>query len=309
MNPNDLLLWMSAKKSGTWSRYRAAVDELQLSEEPSNYDEDISEGVSGSNSFPIHHRLRLNFGRLGHVEFFRKDFKNGWCVVPPILVCSANKSDATGILCGARTDHILAQLQGVVNIRVSVTNQIECPDRIEIVAEEKGQLEQLAVSAGLYIQADAPRVLLASAPPVDDWQYRTPAEFPFGEDWEVHRFSAETLKWSLATAEEARAASFGLYRFRIAHQLQYYIQLRGRVYKIPVQVGKYLVLRKKRQHVVVYDADNHTFSVPVSYRPPLLVDRALTLCSGLIPYVENGHLIYPNVSSSIAMTATSLLRQ
>ena len=309
MNPNDLLLWMSAKKSGTWSRYRAAVDELQVSEDLANYDEDLGEGVPDNSSLPIHHRLKLNLERLGHAEFFRKDFKNGWCVVPPILVYSANEAGVTGILCGARTDHILAQLQGTANIRVSLTNQIECPDRVEIIAEEKGQLEQLAVSAGLYVQADAARVLLASAPPVDDRQYRTPAEFPFGEDWEVHRFSAETLKWLSATAEEARAASFGLYRFRIAHQLQYYIQLRGRVYKIPVQVGKYLVLRKKRQHVVVYDGDNHTFSVPVSYRLPLLVDRALTLCTGLIPRIENGRLIYPNVSSSIAMTTASLLRQ
>ena len=309
MNPNDLLLWLSAKKSGTWSRYRAAVDELQIFEEKSNDDEDLGEDVPDNTSLAIHHRLRLNLERLGHAEFFRKDSKSGWCVVPPILVCSASKVGATGILCGARTDHILAQLQALTNIRVSLTNQIECPDRIEVVAETREQLEQLAASIGLYYQANATKMLLASIPPVDNWQYRTPAEFPFGEDWQVHRFSAETLKWVSAIAEEARAASFGLYRFRIAHQLQYYIQLHGGVYKIPVQVGKYLVLRKKRQRVVVYDVDNHTFSVPVSYRLPLLVDRALTLCSGLVPRIENGRLLYTNVSSSIAMTAASLLRQ
>jgi len=309
MNPNDLLLWMSAKKSGTWSRYRAVVDELQVSEEPSNYDEDVGEDVPNNSSFPIYRRLRLNLERLGHAEFFRKDFKSGWCIVPPILVCSANKADTIGILCGARTDHILAQLQGVANICVSVTNQTDCPDRIEIIADDSQQLEQLAASIGLYYQANTVQMLLASIPPVDDLQYRTSTEFPFGEDWEVHRFSVTTLKWSSATAEEVRAALFGLYRFRIAHRLQYYIQLHGRVYKIPVQVGKYLVLRKKRQHVVVYDADKHTFSVPVSYRPPLLMDRALTLYSGLIPRIEKGHLIYHNVSRSIAMTVTSLLRQ
>ena len=77
MNPNDLLLWLSAKKSGTWSRYLAAVDELQASEEPSNYDDDLGEGVPDNSSFPIHHRLRLNFEILGHAEFFRKDYKNG----------------------------------------------------------------------------------------------------------------------------------------------------------------------------------------------------------------------------------------
>ena len=311
MSQNDLLLWLSAKKSGTWRRYRAAVDELQIFKELSNSDEDLGEDALDNTSLPIYHRLRLNLERLGHVEFFRKDFKSGWRIVPPILACSSNKENAIGILCGARTDNILGKLLGATNLRVSVTQQIECPDRIKIIADEPllGHLEQLANSTGLYFQANATQMLLASMPPVDDWQYRMLAELPFGEDWDVHRFSAETFKWSSATAEEARDASLGLYRFKIAHQLQYYIRFHGSTYKIPVQMGKYLMLIKKRKRVVLYNTENQTFSVPVSCRPPLLVDRALTLCSGLIPCIDNGRLTYANVSSSIAMTAVNLLRQ
>ena len=309
MNPNDLLLWMSAKKSGTWSRYQAAVDELQISEELSNDDEDLGEDFTDNTSLPIHHRLRLNFERLGHAEFFRKDFKSGWRVVPPVLVCSSNKTNVVGILCGARTENILDKLKTAANSRIFVTQQIECPDRIEILAEEREYLEQLAVSIGLYFQENATKMLLASVPPVDNWQYRTLAELPFGEDWKVYRFSVDSLGWSAATIGEARAASSGLYRFRIAHRLEYYVTLHNRAYKIPVQAGKYLLLRKKRKHVVIYNTDKRTFSVPLSCRPPLLVDRALTLCSGLIPCIDGGRLIYSNVSRSIAITATNLLRQ
>src|SRR2546430_1413039 len=99
MNPNDLLLWLSAKGSGTWSRYRAAVDELQLSGDENDNDEEIADDVPDRSSFPIHYRLKLNLERLGHAEFFRKDFQNGWRVVPPTLACNETEKGAFGILC------------------------------------------------------------------------------------------------------------------------------------------------------------------------------------------------------------------
>ena len=309
MSPNELLFWMSAKKTGTWSRYKAAVEELLISEELSNDEEDIGEDIPDNANLPIYLRLKFNFERLGHAEFFRRDFNNGWRVVPPILVCSYDKTNAVGILCGARTNKILDNLQKSNEILVTLTTQIECPDRIEIITENQGELEQIAASIGLYYQANTINMFMASVPPVDNWQYRTPAELPFGEDREVHRFSVDSLGWSATTAEQARNASFGLYRFKFAYLNEYYIKLRNRTYKIPVHTGKYLVLRKKRKHVVIYNTDNQTFSVPVSCRPPILVDRALTLCSGLIPYVNCGLLTYTNVNSSVAMTAAKLLRQ
>ncbi|MEW8232445.1 MAG: hypothetical protein AB2745_19140 [Candidatus Thiodiazotropha endolucinida] len=309
MNPNDLLLWMAAKKSGTWSRYRAAIDELQISEELNSDDEDLEEDVPDDTSLPLHHRLKLNLERLGHAEFFRKDFESGWRVVPPILACGSRGMGVSGILCGARTDDILDKVSEISSSPISVTEQTECPDRIEIVAEELSYLEQLAISSGLYFQPDAVDMLLASIPPIDNWQYLAQAELPFGEDWEAHRFSTESLGWLSVTVSEVRATSLGLYRFRIGHRLEYYAGLRGKTYKIPVQVGKYLLLRRRRKHVVAYNSDTQVFSVPVTCRPPLLVDRALTLCSGLVPCIEGGRLIYTNVSRSAAMTAKNLLRQ
>jgi len=310
MNPNDVLLWFSAKGSGSWGRYRAAVDELQMSEDPNGNEEDLNEDVRDSSSLPIHHRLRLNLERLGHAEFFRKDFQNGWRVVPPTLACGDNEEEVIGILCGARSDRLLARIKGMAaNLRITVTSQAECPDRIAIMAEDEGRLEQLAISTSLHFQPRAARMLLAAVPPVDDRQLRTPAELPFGDDWEVHRFSTDALGWTSTMADDARSASFGLFRFQMAYQPQYYIRLRGRGYKIPVQVGKYLVLRRRRRRVVAYDADNQSLSVPVSCRPPLLVDRALTLCSGLIPRIESRRLVYQNVSKAIAFTTSGLLRQ
>ncbi|MCO6435459.1 MAG: hypothetical protein J5J06_00030 [Phycisphaerae bacterium] len=307
MNPNDLLLWLSAKGHGTWGRFRAAVDELQVMDESNGDDEDLGEGRPDANSLPIHHRLRLNLERLAHAEFFRRDFENGWRVVPPVLACVEDGDGAVGILCGARTENLIECITDLPGS--CVTSRPECPDRVEITAETNAELELIAQAAGLHFAPNAARMLLGALPPVDDWQLRTAAEFPFGSDWEVHCFSPESFQWSQLTADEARSSSFGLFRFQVAHQPQYFISLRKRGYRIPVQVGKYLVLKRRRHRVLAYDAETQVLSMPVSCRPPLLVDRALTLCSGLIPDVDGGRLVYRRINKSIAMAVTGLLRQ
>lgn len=310
MNANDLLIWLSAKGSGSWSRFRAAVDELYLSDDFNDVDEDVIESASTSGDLPFHHRLRLNLERLGHAEFFQKDFQNGWRVVPPALTCPSNGSEAVGILCGARTAQLLAQIEtSAVAPRIIVTGQPECPDRTQVIAQDQSQLRQIAESTGLYFLPDAARMLLAAIPPVDNPQLRAPCEMPFGADWEVSRFSVTKLQWSSASPDEARSASFGLFRFYVHFQNHYYFCLHGKSFRIPVQIGKYIVLRKRRRRVISYDENKQTLSMPVSCCPPALIDRALTLCTGLIPVVENGQLTFNNITKKIALTSLALMRQ
>lgn len=309
MNPNDLLLWLSARGSGTWSRFRAAIDELMIPAAEGVGDEDACEDAPDV-GLPICHRFRLNLERLAHVEFFREGFQNGWRIVPPTLACAETEEGPVGVLCGARTDHLLKRIRETAKgFRIADESQPECPDRIEIRANDSESLQRLAASVGLHVQPSAARVLLAATPPVDDFRVRCFAEVPFGDDWEVSRFSVESLGWAAATAHDARSASVGLFRFQVAFQPQYYLRLRGRGYRIPVQVGKYMILAKRHRRVVSYDPDTLAFSVPLTCRPPLLIDRALTLCSGLIPAVDGGRLVYRNVTSAIALAASNLLRQ
>jgi len=305
-----LVIWLSAKGSGSWSRFRAAVNELYLSDDFIGDDEDVIESAPASGDLPFHHRLRLNLERLGHAEFFCKDFKNGWRVVPPTLACLSNGSEAVGILCGARPEQLLVQIENSAAApRIMVDDQPECPNRIQIIAQDQSQLRQIAESTGLYFLPDAARMLLAAIPPVDNPQLRAQSEMPFGADWEVSRFSVNKLQWSSVSPDEARSAFFGLFRFYVHFQNHYYLCLHGKSYRIPVQIGKYIVLRKGRRRVVSYDENKQTLSIPVSCRPPALIDRALTLCTGLIPVVENGQLTFNNINKTTALTSLELMRQ
>lgn len=311
MNVNDLLTWLSARGAGTWSRYRAAVDELQLADHENSSEEDLAENVPDGKSLPLHLRLRLNLERLGHAEFFRKDFPSGWRVVPPTLACNDHDGGVVGILCGARSDELMARIRAAARIdRLEIREQLECPDRVLIGSNNHSRMKDLAQRVGIRLQWDAAQALLASLPAVDDWQMRRRAELPFGSDWEVDRFSTSTLGWRDASADEARAASLGLYRFRTRRMPEYYLMMKGNSYRVSVQVGKYMMLNsKRRRHLVSYMAASKILSMPISCRPPPLIDRALTLSSGLIPGIENGQLRYQGVSPEVAITSTALLKQ
>src|SRR5207302_1475888 len=99
MNVNHLLFWLSARGSGTWSRYQGALDDMQ----PDGTDDEDAIPVDSSSRkrLSLDHRIRLNLERLGHVEFFREQFPHGWRIVPPTLSCTVTKHGAIGILCGA----------------------------------------------------------------------------------------------------------------------------------------------------------------------------------------------------------------
>jgi hypothetical protein len=309
MNTNRLLLWLSAKAYGSWVRYKAALDELVLNAE-SETREDSDQPPIDEQGFPIYHRVRQNLERLGHAEFFRKDFPSGWRVVPAILATRSYESRSVGILCGARTDELMSRIVACSSdLSVEITAQPECPDRVQVFARTQSELQQLANRDSLSFQPDAPEMLLAAVPPIDDYQLRKSSELPFGSEWDVRKFSTTTLGWTAATARTARQSTFGLFRFSTPFQPQYYLKLKGSAFRLPVQVGKYIAIRKARRSVLSYCADSKTLSMPVSCRPPLLIDRALTLCSGLIPDLDAGSLKYGNIDNEIALTTFELLRQ
>jgi len=169
----------------------------------------------------------------------------------------------------------------------------------------------VADRAGLHLQYDAPSAILASLPPVDDVSVRHPAQLPFGAKWRIDRFSSENLAWRSATVDDATSASGGLFRFSLGHQRHVLFCERGTAFRIPGQVGKYLVLRvrKRRRQVLRYDGQNRRLAVPASCRPPFLIERALILCSGSPPSYEDGMLHYTEVPEDIAVIAAALLRQ
>ncbi len=318
MSANSLLLWMSARRHGSWAQFRAAVEELHLG---ANVEAE-GEGDDAPDQFALslYQTLRFNLQRVGHAEFFAGAGEGAeWRVTPPALAVSRHASGWLGVLAGARSLSFTDRLHSAVaghGAEPRVLTLASYPDQILIAAGTRNTLAAIADQAGVHLQDDAPAALLASLPPVDDPSVRYQTDLPFGSDWRIDRFSPDDLAWHSATLDDARTASSGLFRFSLRHQRYVLFCCKGAAARIPGQVGKYLVLRqrRRRRQVLRYDAQNRTLSMPASCRPPFLVERALILCSGSPPSYEGsglrgGSLRYPEIPQDIAAIAAALLRQ
>jgi hypothetical protein len=312
---NELLLWMSARGQGSWSQFRAAVEELDIAEREDTLPVEADDGPGGRPSLPLHQSLRLNFQRLAHAEFFVGAGGDDWRVTPPSLSIVPHGPCWLAVVTGARSDRLLRRLHSAAGpFEIETVPLNACPDLIRLVANDAAAFSGVASSAGMLLQSDAPHSILTSLPPVDHPAVRRPDDLPFGVGWNVEQFSTRTLDWKLATRDAALNTAAGLFRFSLAYRSQVLLCSRGTAYQIPAQVGKYYVLRWHRKKILSYDAVNRRLSIPASCRPPFLVERALILCSGIPPSYERrpsmvGLLHYSDIPEAIAKLAAALLRQ
>jgi len=315
MSANELLLWMSARRQGSWQQFRTAVEELHVADSDGDPQGGAEEDTADQYALPLYQALRLNLQRLGHAEFFAGAGGSDWRVAPPSLAATQHSRGWLGVVAGARSPRLLQRLKdAAASIEIETLSPPACPDQLRIVASDPRTLAGIAQRAGLLLQHDAPAAILMSLPPVDDPAVRRQTDLPFGADWRIEQFSASDLGWRAATRDEALSTSVGLFRFSLRHQRHVLLCSRGAASRVPGQVGKYILLRRRRRGVLRYGAVQRRLSVPASCRPPFLVERALILCSGLPPSYEAGSgvtgvLHYSDVSEAISGLVAALLRQ
>ena len=310
MNLDLLLLWLSAKGQGSWSQFRGAVEELCIEQEydtPETTDDLDRAGVNGSD-LPLYQWTRFALQRLGHVEFFSTGTDHDWRVVPPVVALLPSQP-SEGILCGARSSGLLKRLDLVDDLEVISADAPGMPQRIVV----RGPSQSIAFAAsrlGLLVQANTATAILSAVPVVQDPAAWCRTAVPDTQGWTVHRFSSARLRWTESTKTDAMRTRTAFFRFVMRHQRFYYLRWRGDTYRVPVQVGKYVVMRKTRG-LVAYDAATRTLSVPVSCRPPLLIERALILCSGLLPAFDapSRRLKYTCIPPHVARLTAQLLWQ
>ena len=310
MTSNELLLWLSARKEGSWPQFRGAVEALNLADA-------TGEPEEGS-PLPIHQRLRFNLERLAHVEFDAAGCENGWRVVPPTLAVFGHVSGFTGVLCGARTlrlvEHIERAGGAVTTERVP---QPDCPDVVRVHARQAEDLIELAKREGIGSQFDCPSALLSRLPPIEavrGWRGEPlPAS---GKDWDVKQFivKGRVMRWSPVTVQDANAPRVeGLFCFTRYQVPQYFLREGLETTGLPGAVGKYRILARRRRRVFKYDRERRSLSVPAILRPPLLTERGLILCSGFPATVSIAQkrrmLTYGNIPEEVAGMAAEILGQ
>ena len=305
MSANQLLLWMSARGEGSWPQFRSAV--AVLCESETGADAQVSSG-----KLPLHQLLRFNLQSLGHAEFFTSGQSLRWRVTPPVVALSEAANGCQGVMAGARYAG-MAEVLSRSGLAVEALPLDFAPDALFIHAQSQGQLERAANEGGVALQGDVSIAILGCVPNVDAGHLQAKTEIPLGSRWAVDYFCPERLTWVSSTREEACGTSGRLYRFRSEYDRQYLLCRPGATKRVSQQVGKFVVLKRHCRRLLQYDQELQTLRLPAACRPPLLVERALVLCSGRPASFEPGDgrglLRYERVPPRVAKFAASVLRQ
>ena len=304
MTPNELLFWLSARRSGSWTQFRSAVEEL------------LPDSASSGPPPTLAQRLRFHLQQLAHVEFYSAACEDGWRVTSPVLALATQPLGVTGVLTGARLPSQLSQFQqafnGFANPPILAPEQ---PDVICVHAPQAAPLLGRAATLGLRVQIEAPLALLSSLPSIFDlkkWHAR-PVILPKGREYQVSIFhiARRRYAWKQSSIAEATRSPSGLFRFTRYQRAFHYLKLDNQTLEIGGQVGKLFLLAKRRNHVMHYSKSDSKVTIPAICRPPLPVDRALILCSGRLPVMDpaTATLSYFEVTEDIAGHAASILCQ
>ena len=293
---NPLLLWMSARQAGSASSFRARVAELQP-----------EHARRGGGAAP-HYLAAWMLSKLGHAEFHPAADGAGWRVAPPVLAASGIHASPHAVLCGARTEPLLAALAAAADAqRLHLLPQPGAPDLVEVHAESSALLSRIGADARIPIQWNAPLAILAACPPVSEIALQQ-QPMPIGAGWTVSRFSKSGLAWVPCTPAEIRSPRTNLFRFKGEYSTTYMLQADGRSWICDAAIGKYRVLTR-RHRPLTYSAPTQDLAIALSCRPPELVERALVISSGRLPEVRGTDIVYTRIAPATAATAAAVLGQ
>jgi len=304
-----LLLWLSARREGSWSQFRAAVEELHAVE--NNSDENRG-SQTDDNDFPVHQQLRLNFECAAHAEFFERDSKYMWRIAPPVLAMHPTPGGFRAVLCGARSPALRERVLGAG--QGCGCESLICrgaPDVTRLVTSNFNMFADVAARASVYFQPYAPRTILSCIRP-----YNPPtsmskrSEFPTGEGWRIREFDPISFRWRVANRQRAQAVQRGVLEFSLYDDWRYFLRSSGGTFELPRAVALYALLNR-HAGLLRYDKQAHALKMPGTCRPPRLLERALVLCSGFPPSFDpaTSCLTYADVPPDIAGFAAELLRQ
>ena len=232
-------------------------------------------------------RAARDLATLGHLELMPNA---NWRVAPPVLASLPLETDsAAAVLCGARTPGVLAALSEAstcAGVQLDFLAQTAGPAVVRVAAGSRSELAAVASTAGVPLQHSAAFAILACTPAIRDWP-RTPCAMVGGRVKEVERFSRSQIGWIASSLDEAAATRTGFFRIRRDWD-------RVDLLKTGVSDCAYIEHRAGRLaaaaklKAVRWTAASGAFSLPGQLFPPILIARALTLCSGFLPQYDAG---------------------
>ena len=281
----DILLYaLSARHRVPWRRFRQYFDEVYRRAAISRQDEE-DQGISNHRW----HVLRA-LSSLGHIDW---QFGTGGIEVVaafPALALLPVLRSCSAVLCGARspgTVDRLRQASSTFGVAVSVLSQAGispyAPARVELQAENALDLKAVADKVGIQFMNPAPARLLARGS-VSLSEYKSSLIWSSDSDldWPRRDFNAEQTRFSEATDPSTRHR-LSQYRNPVTSVPRHRLWQDGMWAEVEPDWGRFTILAASTNQGLQYLLEKRKVLVPFGAPLPVLLSRALGLCSGTWP--------------------------
>jgi hypothetical protein len=276
-----LLSVLSAKQEMSWAAWKKAFDYLSTTPtaaEPFNVDRLRAERTDVLRALDALGHCDAEFDEHGGGRVF---------VASPVLARLPLAGLPQAVLAGNRTPQTVQQLVEACRhsggeVKIEITAQ---PARLRLLsarvlvrAATVEALAQFAVAQKLQFDPQpAAWRILHFAGTLNEYLATCPAASEL--NWARRDFALETLQFRPAhtTGTELRLSN---YTDRVRNSTRCLLWQQGRARKVERAWGRYAMLQAAGLNVLIYDAPQLRFAVPISAPLPRLLARGLALCSG-----------------------------
>jgi hypothetical protein len=240
-------------------------------------------------------------------------------VARPVLARLPSR-DIRALLCGARTSSFFERFRSESErLGLSLSEERAEPSKLQgflelvpsaviVSANDADTLAALATSLDLPYQANQPPAWLAL--------WASPSLKEFEDFWEInsaneevmqnvgHRFfDPETLEWiegDSSSIAEGYALGRQGYDFTLYHREGGILEIANSSSERPLDLSwaKWLIIQQARHTLAAYDPQRERFAIPNWCPFPILLGRALALCSGKAAKVWPGKDCY-NIAGTL----------
>jgi hypothetical protein len=245
---------------------------------------------------------------LGHldVELDPQMTPRSWSISPSVLV----EFSEGAFLAGWRSPQLLLALGLAANVaggRVERTAQANGPSRVALLDVDGGALERIAsrvsesMGVSVEVVSDAPSRLASALSSLPTLRGGLPSIAPPPIGARLERLDVESLRWVIASWQGRPGA------YRTTDRPRVIMHADGRdVRRAEARLAKWLAAG--RTPLLAHDRRRERAICHMGTEPPGLYERALVLCSGLLPSPVEGHLVeYTKVGVEVASAVASRL--
>lgn len=278
----DILLeYLGYLKTGTLQQFNKYIDNLDYNNEIEIFEYSI---------------IRRIFSRLSHIEF---DYTNRiFSVCPPTLLMNKD----IGILSGYRTKDLLRNIKD--KHKIEIIDNYYAPKLIKVEIDDIDKFQN--EFPNIRISKDFSQRVLDIIPNIEQIEKEiSPTEYPLIiSQPNINFYNTKSYRFEQT---EFNTPLNGLYRALFPGNNKYYFFKDNNWYEITKDYG-FFMAHKYAQTKNLIQYDNNSFKILLYVQFPELIDRALTMLSGINPHVKNNYTIYENIDYKTSEKIIKLLK-